>query len=325
LRAVVVPICLSLLLAATARADELDDRRAAVAAAERTATQVEAERGELARAYARRTDEVAALKAQPGSFARDRKLGSLLAESRDMAVALDRKDAVVAHAAAELLAARQSLVASIDRELARELAAGHAAEALARERADVVARIGAARRLKIPDESIDDRDDDEDLLYKAAALAQAETELRAEGVRLARRAADYRRQARLVKSRARADEQDVLDDSEPRRPASAQGRIDGPGTPVTGDPTPTPTPGPVSSPPAERVATPLVDPATVLADVVDAGTLDELRRAERTGEPAARAKAADRAAQALADRADRLHKRRAEMERRARILRGEAP
>src|SRR5262249_57364907 len=143
----------------------------------------------------------------------------------------------LARAAAELMAARRALVAALDRELA---AARGPREAREKERAEVAARMGEARRWKIPDETIAPDDDAEDLSYKAGALAQAERELRAEQVQLVRRAAEYRRQARLVKSRARADEQDVLDDSEPRRAAPTGPAKDTstpqPTTPIDGPP-----------------------------------------------------------------------------------------
>ncbi len=318
--AVVLLATLACLGPAPARADELGDARRSVAVLERAVAQAETERATMARAYADRADEVAALKARASSFARDRKLQALLAESRDMAVALDRKDALLGRMAAELGAARRALVAAID----RELAAGHEPrDALARERAEVTARMGEARRLKIPDETIAPDDDAEDLLYKAGALAQAEAELRAEQQKLGRRAVDYRRQARLAKSRARADEQDVFDDSEPRHTGAKGGPGGDTATPQPTTPTDQP-PGSIT-PGVERVAAPPADPAVVLADVVDAGTLDELRRAELAGEPAARARAAERAAQVLAARADRLHQRRVEMERRAHVLRGDGP
>jgi hypothetical protein len=300
-----------------ARADELGDLRQAVGRLERAVAQLETERASLARAYSDRADEVAKLKAQAGSFARDRKLQSLLAESRDMAVALDGRDASLARAVEQLAEARRALLASLD----RELAAGR--DAVAKERAELAARIGEARRLKVPDETIAPDDDAEDLAYKAGALAQAEAELRAEQQKLVRRVAELRRQARLVKSRARAEEQDVFDDSEPRHTGAKAGSTTADQAPPVGLP-PTGTPGTVPGP-ADHLATPPADPAVRLADVVDAGTLDELRRAERTGEPEARAKAAERAARALAARAERLRLLRAEMERRARVLRGEAP
>jgi hypothetical protein len=296
----------------TASANPVDEARAVVIRLERRTSQLQSERAGRLRAYSERVDRVAALKAQSASFGRDRKLQALLAESRDLATALDQVDAQLVHLSVELGVARGALLVAIDRELG---AGGPRHEALQKERAALIARLGAARRLKIPDETISPKDDAEDLSYKAGALRQAEEELRAEQQRLLRLAGEYRRQARLIKSRARADDQDVFADSEPHRSAGKRAEE----TPIelapeTGPP-----------PPASFAAGLAADPTVVLAEVVDAATLDELRRAEGTREPSDLAAAAERAAQALTDRADRLRKHRLEMERRARLLRGERP
>jgi len=302
-----------LLAGGTATATPVDDARGAVTRLERRAAQLESERVGRLGAYAERADRVAALKAQPASFGRDRKLQALLAESRDLATALDQLDTQLVRLAIELGAARAALLDAIDRELG---AGGSRRDDLQKERAALIARLGAARRLKIPDETISPRDDAEDLAYKAGALRQAEDDLRAEEQRLLRRAGEYRRQARLMKSRARADGQDVFADSEPNRTGGRRGE-DIPSIDIT------PELAPPGGPPP--VMTYAADPTVVLAEVVDAATLDELRRAEGTREPAGLAAAAERAARVLGARADRLRTRRLEMERRARLLRGERP
>jgi hypothetical protein len=299
----------------TASANPVDDARAIVVRLERRTSQLHSERAGRLRAYAERVDRVAALKAQSASFGRDRKLQALLAESRDLATALDQVDAQLVHLSVELGVARGALLVAIDRELG---AGGPRREALQKERAALTARLGAARRLKIPDETISPNDDAEDLAYKAGALRQAEEELRAEQQRLLRLAGEYRRQARLIKSRARADDQDVFADSEPHRSAGKRAED----SPIELAPETSPGAPP---PPAAFAAGLAADPTVVLAEVVDAATLDELRRAEGTHEPSDLAAAAERAAQALTDRADRLRKHRLEMERRARLLRGERP
>ena len=63
------------------------------------------------------------------------------------------------------------------------------------------------------------------------------------------------------------------------------------------------------------------DASAVYADVVDPGTLVELQRAERSGDPENKAKAAERALRDVRTRADRLRAKRLEMEKRARQLR----
>jgi hypothetical protein len=59
----------------------------------------------------------------------------------------------------------------------------------------------------------------------------------------------------------------------------------------------------------------------VYADVVDPGTLAELQRAERSGDPESKARAAARARADLKARADRLRAKRLQMEQRAKQLR----
>ena len=297
-------------------ANPVDDARAVVVRLERRTAQLQNERAGRLRAYAERVDRVAALKAQPASFGRDRKLQALLAESRDLATALDQVDAQLLRLSTELGVARGALLVVIDREIG---AGGPRREALQKERAALIARLGAARRFKIPDETISPRDDAEDLSYKAGALRQAEEDLRGEEKRQLRLASEYRRQARLMKSRARADDQDVFADSEPNR-IGGKHVDETPGVELAPETSPGGPPQPMS-----YAAGLVSDPTVVLAEVVDAATLEELRHAEGTRDPSDLAAAAERTAQALAARADRMRKNRLEMERRARLLRGERP
>jgi hypothetical protein len=272
-------------------ANPVDDARAVVVRLERRTAQLQNERAGRLRAYAERVDRVAALKAQPASFGRDRKLQALLAESRDLATALDQVDAQLLHLSTELGVARGALLVAMDREIGA----------------------GGPRREA-------HRDDAEDLSYKAGALRQAEEDLRGEEKRQLRLASEYRRQARLIVSRARADDQDVFADSEPNRiggkhvEESPSIELAPPETSPGGPPQP-----------MSYAAGLVSDPTVVLAEVVDAATLEELRHAEGTRDPSDRAAAAERTAQALSARADRLRKNRLEMERRARLLRGERP
>src|SRR5215831_18554818 len=73
-------------------ANEVDDRGASVTQLEQTLARLGGERRSLAETYDARAAAIAELKAQPAAWGRDRKLQSLLAESRDMAGALDKKD-----------------------------------------------------------------------------------------------------------------------------------------------------------------------------------------------------------------------------------------
>src|SRR5262249_40433742 len=80
-------------LGGSARANEVDDHVAKVTALERQLGAVGNERRALAQTYDEKAAAIASLKAQASAWGRDRKLQALLAESKEMAAALDRKDA----------------------------------------------------------------------------------------------------------------------------------------------------------------------------------------------------------------------------------------
>ena len=61
----------------------------------------------------------------------------------------------------------------------------------------------------------------------------------------------------------------------------------------------------------------------VLAEVIDASTLNSLEAAQRSGDPAQRAGAAHLAGDAVAKRINEVRKRRLEIEARARQVRGQ--
>lgn len=317
------------LLTATfaARANEVDDTTARVTALEQRVRTLGNERRALAQAYDEKTAEVARLKAQPSAWGRDRKLQALLAESQDMAGALDRKDADVRAAGGALDRAKEGLIGAIDGELGLAGDAAPTAERAAtlhelrhRLAADLV------KPMHLADERIEPGDDAEDLELKASALAQNETALAAELDRLKARTAYFRRQAKLTKSRARADEQDVFREEE----AHVPGRPNTTSRPTTNDSTP---PGTVPGGPVQIGGNPAgtglargldlaADPSVVLADVLASGTVDDLRRAERSGDPESLARSAEHAARELAERAEKLHQHRLEMLERAKKLRG---
>lgn len=321
-------------LAGEARANDVDDRGQRVAHLEKENARLVAERQQLARVYDEKAASIASLKAQPPSWTRDRKLGGMLAESKDMAAKLDRKDAELRGVAGVLLVERRGLLQAIDRELAGAPApTAERAAALSRRRADLVAAV-SGRPLKVPEWTIEADDDAEDLSYKAAALAQSEQALLSERTRLGARVVYFRNQAKLARSHKRLDEQDVFPDEEPRRGTGATGaqadRDPKGGTPTAendSSESPPPTPpgsgGPVGFDPGEARLNLAADPSVILADVVAAGTLDELRRAERSGDPETMARAAERAGKEVEARAARLRALRVEMEQRASKLRGE--
>ena len=322
-------------LAGVVLAGEVEDHGARVAQLSAERTQVAAERQALEVTYQHRTAQIAELKGQPSSWGRDRKLEALLRESKDMASAIDRKQDRVRALDAQLIEEKQALVAAIDRELAAKPGPDAKRRAALRDRRQEVVGRAEARRIHVADESIDPLDDPEDLEYKADALGQSEAQLRAEDGRLERRATYYHRQAKLARAKARSDEQDVLADDQPRHgvhgatPAAAKdGQADSisatgsTGYDSGGSESAVPNDPSVPGAREDTAATDLGgDPVTVLGDVVGTGTLDELRQAEQSGDPDARARAAERARAEVHARAEQIHGRRLEMERRAAELR----
>ncbi len=338
---VLVKLLLALVLSfvaqlGAARANDVVDRGARVTHLEREVARLGAERQELARIHDEKAAGIAALKAQRASWARDRKLQTLLAESKDMASRLDRKDAELRGLAGVLLIERRALIAAIDRELAAQPPPpADRVATLERRRGQLVAAVSGPP-LHVPAWTIEPDDDAEDLRFKAAALAQSERALLAEEARLDARVAYFRNQAKLARSRLRADEQDIFADEEPRRGGGgtqeARGDDDQADTPATGNHSPPTGPpefenpppvGPVPLTPDGRGVDLAADPSVILVDIVAAGTLDELRRAERSGDPESMARAAERASQEVEARAARVRALRLEMERRAAQLRGE--
>jgi hypothetical protein len=341
----IIATCLALLLSLAAtgpvRAAEVDDRAAKVAALEKDAARLAGERQAMATVYAQRTAAIAALKAEPSSWARDRKLGPLLAESKDMAARLDAKDQELRALGDRLTAERKALVEAIDRELAAT--APPPDEARATQLLQLKTRLGGLLKpLRVPALQMEPGDDAEDLDYKAAALAQGERSLLQEHDRLIARATWFHKQAKLARSRTRADEQDVFGDEEPRHGRTPAARAGGSKEGTNSDASQPPTgtgPSTASGPPGSttpgtggttqftgdpRSFDLAADPSVILAEVVAAGTLDELRRAERSGDPEAMARAAEHARKEVEERAARLRAQRLEMERRARELRGES-
>jgi hypothetical protein len=353
----VVPLLLLALglvcsLAGVASAATVDETAVQVTKLETQRATLEAERKAGEKTYQDKTAQIAKLKAQPSSWSRDRKLQSLLRESKDMATTLDKKAEQVRVLDGEIAKARQALVTAIDKELAASPAPSEARRATLTKKRTELAGGKGVKKIKVADEHIDPFDDAEDLDYKADALERTEKQLLAEEERLSRRAGYYRKQAKLTKARARADEQDLFRDDGPRRTtSSAEAQNDGAGAP-TGDNSPPPS-GPADPSPGGLTdaddggfeATPeaptagggvditvttgargsssdvTTDPALILGDVVDSGTLEELRKAERSGDPESRAKAAERAAKEVKARVEKIKQRRLEMEKRAKQLR----
>nr|MBA3821352.1 hypothetical protein [Deltaproteobacteria bacterium] len=195
-------------------------------------------------------------------------------------------------------------------------AVGPRAQQLARLKAQLVPPTQRlVHRIKIPNLELDPGADPEDLDLQAAQLRALEAELQRQIGGLEKQSKDLERVAELRTSHDRASVLDRRDDGQPsRNPQQASGgreAVDGAASPENGD-----TGGSSEPPPSfESEAT------VVLADVVDPTTIDTLTRAQRSGDPAQRAKAAARTRDAVKAKLDLLRQKRAQIEQRAKQLR----
>jgi hypothetical protein len=319
---------------------------ATLAAIERERAQALAEKTRLARQYEGELQEIDRLKRQRASWRRDRLIRDQLRASHDTARALAAADQRVRRLDASLATQRGRLVAAIDRELA-------AAPTVERRSALARWRAGAQReqrrdvkKIVLPDERMDPLADPEELEDHAALLRQSEVELAKELARLEQQADRYRYMVTLSTKRERAAELGRLDDDQPRRTSvrsgagSASGDVHEEAPPAPpAPPSPPSPPGedlPGEDPPDDRGPDPQPVPDTgddadgaltgldvVLADVVDTSTLDALRAADRSANPAVKARAAERASAQVRARLERLRAQRKRIQVRAQELRTE--
>lgn len=279
--------------------------------------------------YTTQLAELDRLKQSKASWRRDRQIRGKKAESQATAGRLSRVDAELRALDAQLKVQRQALVVAISRELGLATISAARRAALVKMRGDVTAALRPrARKIILPDESLDELADPEDLSEQIALIAQAEKELSQERQVLRQREDRYTRWAVLREQRERAGQMSDLDDDQVRRSTGRSGRAgresgggasgdsaaedngdsaspgaggsDGPPD-DSGDPSPPPS-GPDASFDVSSV---------VLADVVDSTTIDALKRAGRSSNPRARAEAAARARKQVEQRLERLKKSRA--------------
>lgn len=319
---------------------------ATLAAIERERAQALAEKTRLARQYEGELQDIDRLKRQRASWRRDRLIRDQLRASHDTARALAAADQRVRRLDASLATQRGRLVAAIDRELAAAPAAERR-QALARwrsaaqreQRRDV-------KKIVLPDERMDPLADPEELEDHAALLRQSEAELAKELARLEQQADRYRYMVTLGAKRERAAELGRLDDDQPRRTSVRSGagsagdeaQDDAGDAPPPPPPAPPPPPGSGEDPPDDRDPEPPQQPDpdqeedaggaltgldVVLADVVDTLTLDALRAADRSANPAVKARAAERASAQVRARLERLRAQRKRIQVRAQELRTE--
>ncbi len=301
------PSALELAIAAAQRADKVR-------------LELVARRVQLATRYQSELAEIDRLKRQPPSWRRDRALRSKLASSLETATTMAALAERIKRAGAEVTRTRAVAIAAIDRAL--PLATGAYRSELERRRRSWAPAPAPSRRIVIPDDALDPLADPEELEQQAGALRDSEAELGREVDRLEQQVTRFDRMAAVRKQHDRAEELDRRDDADPRRVAVRSGNesaSDDDSAAPGAEADPGTSSGGLGPSPDSR------DLSTSLADVVDPGTVDALRRAERSTDPAIRAAGARRAREAVAQRLATLRKRRAAIEGRARELRAQSP
>ena len=296
---VVAAALIALVGAATAQtggAKATDAAQAKVKASEKKRAALVSERATLAARYQKELAGIDKLKRQKASWRRDRQLRSKLSASDATAKKLGKASNAIVVIDGDLMKQRKALIAAIDAELAAGAASARA-RSLRAARADAARKVAPhkAKKIVLPDDELDPLADPEELDQQAKALRESELELARQIDTLEREAARFQKQAELRKEHQRADELASRDDSNPRRTQGSSG-------------------GRVSAGDSDEGAAPQSDegggdiddgfdmdpgafegdPALVLSDVVDGDTVDALRKAERSTDPAAKAAAAER-------------------------------
>lgn len=321
---VVAAALIALVGAATAQtggAKATDAAQAKVKASEKKRAALVSERTTLGARYQKELAEIDKLKRQKASWRRDRQLRGKLSASLETAKKLGKASSAITILDGDLMKQRKALIAAIDAELAAG-AASTRAKSLRAARADAARKVAPhkAKKIVLPDDELDPLADPEELDQQAKALRDSEAELVRQIETLDREAKRFQEQAELRKEHQRADELASRDESNPRRTHGSSGgratgtetdegaapQSDGAGSDDSFDMDPGAFEG---------------DPAVVLSDVVDGDTVDALRKAERSTDPAAKAAAAQKARDQVKRRLDRLEKRRREIEKRAKELR----
>jgi hypothetical protein len=298
-------------------ADATDEARAQVKTTEKRRLKLATARADVSVRYTKELAAIAKLKRQKSSWRRDRQLKQKLKASLETAKKLAKQAKELTAIDVALGRQRKALVAAIDAELAGSPSASRA-KSLRALRAEVAPKTRKkAHKIVLPDDELDPLADPDELDQQVAALRASEDELTRQIASLDRQASRFKKQAALRKAHDRADEMASRDDDQPRRTSGSggtQGTLsdEGAGAPETDSDSPP------SSDPAGSFDG---DPAVVLSDVVDGDTVDALRKAERSTDPATKAAAAERAREQVARRLDKLEKRRKEIEARARLLR----
>jgi hypothetical protein len=293
----------------------------------------------LERTYEAQLRQLDRLKRRPASWNRDRQIRASKSESQSTAARLSSADLELRAIDDLLLRQRRSLVAAIDRELAARPAPARRA-LLERMRAhETAASRPRVRKILVPDDTLDQLADPDELAEQIALIEQAEQELRREREVLRQREQRYERMARLRQLRERASEMGELEDEVSRRSARAdsRGASTDEGRPAS-DPEEDSTSndsgggnglgsgeggfgeaggggGSEGSGGGVGDDGGFEQSSILLTDVVDSSTIDALRRAGRSSSPMTRAEAAAGARKQVEARLQRFARSRALIQR----------
>lgn len=293
--------------------------------------QLQATKHELQRTYEGQLREIDALKRGRAGWGRDRQIASKKASSQATAERLSKTDAELRGLDRNLVAWRKWLLGKVSLELAGSPSPARRAslEKMRRELAALTRP--PARKIILPDDSLDELADPDELAEQIALIEQAERELQRERNTLEAREKTYARVARLRTQHERAGQLSELDDNDVRRSTgrpeasrtgsnddsgqepAAEADEDGAGAPADpgsgggagdGGGTDTGDLGGASG------GSDFEQSAIILADVVDSSTVDALKRAAGSSAKA-RAAAAAQARKQVDSRLQRLARSRA--------------
>lgn len=351
MKAVALLLAMLLVSVAPAAADSRGDTDAALTelrAAETSLKTATTNKAALGARYEGELRTIDRLKKQRGSWRRDRELRESLASSLETAKKLEAATAAEKLAELRRDKAKQRSLLAVDAELAQTATSAARRQALAQERARLAptARVAAAaKKIVWPELAIDPLADPEELEQQAAAIRQSEEALAVQVASLDQRAGRLSKAADLRRQHARAEDLSEREEGQTRRGTFRSGKGEqapnadggfgggagsGAGAPDPGsDPGPGRDPEPAPAPePSDRGLSPtledriaLAESSTVLGDVIDSASLESLRKAQASTDPAVRAAAAKKARDAAAAKLAELRKHRAAIEARARGLR----
>jgi len=320
MRSVILVVLLVASATAWASPADTDQAQEREATTERRVTELTAQQKAQSQRYEGELQAIDKLKQQRVSWRRNRELGDNLAASLETANQLAATTRELATAQDAVGNTRKALIDAIDTEVG---ATGPRADRLAQLRGQLAPAANRAHKIVIPDAQVDPLADPEELDQQAAALRQSETQLSVQVAGLEAQGKELDHMVLLRKQHERAVELGTRDDDQSHRntthATNGQAGDAAPtsiGTPTGG--------GTGSGAGANSDHSPSgfeSEASIVLADVVDAPTIDSLARAQRSGNPQERAAAVKKTRDAVAARLDHLRQQRAQIEARAKTLR----